>query len=139
MLTDVDVNGLEARRNSVMRQLASLGDLRPGSLFERYRKCGKPTCHCAREGDLGHGPNWVLTSRVNGRALTRAIPPEAVAQTRSQIEECKRLRALTAELVEVSERLCHARLSSDRETGREAKKGASRKPSRRRSGPRSSG
>ena len=136
MLADMDVKGLEARRDSVMRQLASLGDLRPGSLFERYRKCGKAGCHCAREDDPGHGPNWVLTSRVNGRALTRAIPPGAVAETRAQIEECKRLRALTAELVEVSEHLCHARLSSDREVGREAKKGAPRKPSRRRSGPR---
>lgn len=139
MLADVDVKGLEARRDSIMRQLASLGDLRPGSLFERYRKCGKPTCHCAREGDPGHGPKWVLTSRVNGRPLTRAIPPEAVAETRAQIEECQRLRALTTELMEVGEQLCHARLSQDREAGREAKKGASRKPSRRRSGPRSSG
>ena len=139
MLADMDVKGLEARRDSIMRQLASLGDLRPGSLFERYRKCGKPTCHCAREGDPGHGPNWVLTSRVNGQALTRAIPSEAVAETRTQIEECKRLRALTAELVEVGERLCHARLSAGREAGRKAKKGASRKPSRRSSPRRPSG
>ena len=130
MLADMDVKGLEARREAIRRELASLGDLRPGSLFERYRKCGKPTCHCAREGDPGHGPNWVLTSRVNGRALTRAIPSGAVAETRAQIEECKRLRALTAELIEVSEGLCHARLSSGREAGREAKKGASREPSR---------
>ena len=140
MVTDMDVDGLEARREAIRRELASIGDLRPGSLFERHRKCGKPTCHCAREGDPGHGPSWVLTSRVGGRALTRAIPPEAVARTRAQVEECRRLRALTAELVEVSEGLCHARLSAGRgEAGREAKKGASRKPSRRRPGPRSSG
>ena len=119
--------------------LASLGDLRPGSLFERYRKCGKPGCHCARDGDPGHGPNWVLTSRVNGLPLTRAIPREAVAETRAQIDEYQRLRALTAELVEVSEGLCHARLTADREAGREVKKGASRSPSRRSSGTSSSG
>ena len=105
MVTDMDVDGLEARREAIRRELASIGDLRPGSLFERYRKCGKPTCHCVREGDPGHGPSWVLTSRVGGRALTRAIPPEAVARTRAQVEECRRLRALTAELVEVSEGL----------------------------------
>ena len=139
MVTDMDVDGLEARREAIRRELASIGDLRPGSLFERYRKCGKAGCHCAREGDPGHGPNWVLTSRVGGRALTRAVPPEAVARTRAQVEECKRLRALTAELVEVSEHLCHVRLSSGRGAGREAKKGALRKPSRRRSPPRSSG
>ena len=139
MLSDMDVKGLEARRGAIRRELASIGDLRPGSLFERYRKCGKPGCHCAREGDPGHGPNWVLTARVNGRALTRAIPREAVAQARAQIDEYKRLRALTAELVEVSEGLCHARLAAGRDAGKAAKKGASRKPSRRRSAARSSG
>ena len=139
MLSDMDVKDLDARREAIRRELALIGDLRPGSLFERYRKCGKPGCHCAREGDPGHGPNWVLTARVNGRALTRAIPREAVAETRAQIDEYKRLRALTAELVEVSEGLCHARLAAGREAGREVKKGASRKPPRRRSGARSSG
>ena len=139
MSEDMDVKVLDARREAIRRELASIGELRPGSLFERYRKCGKPGCHCARAGDPGHGPNWVLTARVNGRALTRAIPREAVAETRAQIGEYRRLRALTAELVEVSEELCHARLSAGREAGREVKKGASRKPSRRRSGARSSG
>ena len=139
MMSDMDVKDLDARREAIRRELASVGDLRPGSLFERYRKCGKPGCHCAREGDPGHGPNWVLTARVNGRALTRAIPREAVAETRAQIDEYKRLRALTAELVEVSEGLCHARLAAGREAGREVETGASRKPSRRRSGARSSG
>ena len=139
MFADMDAEGLGARREAILRELASIGDLRPGSLFERYRKCGKPGCHCAREGDPGHGPNWVLTARVSGRAVTRAIPRGAVAETRAQIGEYKRLRALTAELVQVSEGLCHARLAAEREAGREVKKGASRKPSRRRSGARSSG
>ena len=131
MSTNMDAEVLGARRAAILRELASLGDLRPGSLFERYRKCGKPGCHCAREGDPGHGPNWVLTARVSGRAVTRAIPRGAVAETRAQIGEYRRLRALTAELVAVSEGLCQARLGADREAGREAKKGASRKPSRR--------
>lgn len=139
MLASMDAEGLGARREAILRELTSIGDLRPGSLFERYRKCGRPGCHCAREGDPGHGPNWVLTARVNGRAVTRAIPDEAVAQTRTQIDEYKRLRALTTELVEVSEGLCQARLEAARGTGREEKKGASRKRSRRRPGTRSSG
>ena len=139
MLADMDAEGLGARREAILRELASIGDLRPGSLFERYRKCGKPGCHCARDGDPGHGPNWVLTARVNGRALTRAIPDEAVAETRTQIDEYKRLRALTAELVAVSEALCQARLGAAREADRAVIKGASRKRSRRRPGTRSTG
>ena len=61
---------LMARRNEIRQDLASttLGDLRPGSLKPRYRKCGKPNCHCAREGDPGHGPKWVLSREVKGSA-----------------------------------------------------------------------
>ena len=105
---------LEGRRDGLRRELAAIGDLRPGTLIERYRKCGKPTCHCAREGDPGHGPVWTLVSRVAGRSRNRVIPREAVAATRSQIAECKRLRRLAGELIEAGEGLCHARLAADR-------------------------
>ena len=36
MLPDMDVKYLDARRKAIRRELASVGDLRPGSLFERY-------------------------------------------------------------------------------------------------------
>ena len=109
----MDADGLAVRRDEIFRELASLGELRPGSLFERYRRCGKPGCHCANEGDPGHGPNWVLTARVGGKSRTHAIPAEAVEQTRAQIAEYKRLRTLTAELVEVSDGLRQTRLEGD--------------------------
>lgn len=46
---------------------AAIEGFRPGSLVARYRKCGKPTCHCTRESDPGHGPSWPLTRAVKGR------------------------------------------------------------------------
>ena len=130
---------LETRREQLLEQLASVGDLRPGTLAERFRKCGKPTCHCARAGDPGHGPVWTLVFTVAGKTKNRVIPADAVARTRAQIAECKRLRSLTSELIEVSEALCHARLVAGRDAEEAAKKGASRERSRRRARPRSSG
>ena len=38
---------LEKRRSELKERLVELGDMRPGSLVERYRRCGKPACHCA--------------------------------------------------------------------------------------------
>ena len=61
MPTTPDLQALEVRREELRQQLASLGDLRPGSLVGRYRKCGKPNCHCAEDGSQGHGPSWSLT------------------------------------------------------------------------------
>ena len=63
---------LRDRRARLRTDLAQVGDLRPGSLVERYRRCGKSTCHCAHKGATGHGPSWSLTRemthpRLNGR------------------------------------------------------------------------
>ena len=50
MPTAIDTPMLVAEREQLRRQLAEIGDLRPGSLVVDYRKCGKPNCHCAAEG-----------------------------------------------------------------------------------------
>ena len=105
-----ELSELRRRRREILDQLAALGDLRPGSLTPRYRKCGKPTCHCATEGDPGHGPSWSLTWTVGGKTQTRIIPVEAVEQTQAQIAEYRRARALTRELFEVCTRLCDVQL-----------------------------
>jgi len=47
---------LQERDRELKARLAQLGEMRPGSLVERYRKCGKPNCHCARPGDRDTGP-----------------------------------------------------------------------------------
>ena len=122
-----DLEQLEKRRDGLRQQLASVGDLRPGSLVARYRKCGKPYCRCASDGSRGHGPSWSLTHHVAGKTVTRIIPPDAVAQTQAQIAECQRLRRLVAELIEVSDQACQAKLEAERPAS-EATDAAKKKP-----------
>ncbi len=109
----LDVPALEQQRDRIRNDLAAIGDLRPGPLREKYMRCGKPTCHCQREHDPGHGPYFLLDCQTGGRKTTRSIPPERVAETRAQVEECQRLRRLTGELIEVSEQLCDTRAAED--------------------------
>ena len=104
---------LAARRQDLLQQLASLGDLRPGSLVESYRKCGKPNCRCAATDHPGHGPRWILTHAVDGKTRTRTIPEDQLDATRAQIAECQRLRRLVAELIEVSDQACQAKLEAE--------------------------
>ena len=129
------VQELERKRVDIKARLAEVGDLRPGSLVERYRRCGKAGCHCAREGAEGHGPSWSLTREVAGKTVTRVLPADAVARTREQIAEHRRFRGLTRELVEVSEDLCDARLAREGESAipEDGEKGGSRTSSARRS------
>ena len=105
---------LAARRQDLLQQLAALGDLRPGSLVPSFRKCGKPNCRCAAADHPGHGPRWILTHAVEGKTRTRTIPPDQLDTTRAQIAECQRLRRLVAELIEVSDQACQAKLEAER-------------------------
>ena len=68
-------------------------------------------------GARGHGPQGLLTAKVNGKTRTRTIPAAAVDTTRAQVAECQRRRRLTAALIAVSEDLCHARLRAETARG----------------------
>ena len=134
-----DLEALEKRRSELKAKLAEVGDMRPGSLVERYRRCGKAGCHCAGEGDPGHGPSWSLTRELAGKTVTRVVPATAVAQTREQIAEHRRYHDLVRDLVEISELVCDAKLraSPAASEAEAAKKGASKRRSKPRSSPRS--
>jgi hypothetical protein len=136
MVSAVDrVRELQERCDALKAQLAQIGDFRPGSLVERYRRCGKANCHCAQPGARGHGPSWSLTRQVRGKTMTRVIPAGAVERTRRQLNEHRRFRELMRELVETNERLCEAIMADPEAASQEeaAKKGGSVKPSPRKS------
>lgn len=105
-----DPSALAARRDELLCQISALGDLRPGSLVQNYRRCGRSGCFCADRKRRGHGPYWLLTWSVKGKTRSRSIPAARVAETKAQIAECQRLRRLVAELIEVSTDLCQALL-----------------------------
>lgn len=128
-----DTEKLANRRRELQQAITELGELRPGHLIGRFRKCGKPNCHCAAPGDPGHGPSWSLTRVVDGKTVTRVIPAgPAVQRTQAQLEEYRRFRELSHEFVEVSEALCAATIKSSAPAP-EAKKKGSRKSSTARS------
>lgn len=124
------LKALRERREQLTASLTHIDDLRPGFLTARFRKCGKPNCHCARQDSPGHGPSYSLTHRVAGRTVTQVIPSgPAVERAKAQIAEYRRFRNLVRELITVSEQICSAQLRNPEAT-REAKK----KPFRRSTG-----
>ena len=91
---------LEAARSKILRQFNTLGDLRPGLICAVVRRCGKPTCHCAKPQDAGHDPQMRLTRTVDGKTVAESLPtPAAWHKAQSEIEEYHRLQKLTAELI----------------------------------------
>ena len=72
------------RKHQLIRRFAIPGDPLPGSLVLSHRRCGKPTCHCAKGGE-GH-PIWYLSFSVQGRKRQERIPAEWVEAVRRRVE-----------------------------------------------------
>jgi hypothetical protein len=104
------LSALEAQRTQILRQISSLGDLRPGSISAVVRRCGKPTCHCAKPNDPGHDPQLRLTRTVHGKTVAESFAsPTAFHKAQAEVREYQRWQVLCAELVDVSERICRLR------------------------------
>ena len=74
------------RKFSLLRNLALPEDGLPGSLSVSYRRCGKPTCHCA-EGQ-GH-PQWQLTYMERGKKRVETIPADWVEEVRERVDRAR--------------------------------------------------
>lgn len=101
---------LEAQRSKILRQFTTLSDFRRGSICAVSRRCGKPTCHCAKPNDPGHDPQLRLTRKVEGRTVAESFPsPAAFRKAKAEIDEYHRFQNLTLELVTVNQRICRLR------------------------------
>ena len=92
---------LKRKRQEVIDQIAALPPMRRGSLVavspKRKRKDGTV---------VKRGPYWRYTRKDQGKTVGRHIGEEALAEVyRSQIEAFRDYQALSAELVQISERM----------------------------------
>lgn len=113
---------LENQKRDLARAISELGDLRPGSITGLIRRCGKPTCHCARPDDPGHGPNLRLTYKVQGKTISAALPtPVAVRKAEMEVAEFRKFQQLSHDFVQVNEQICRLRPVDDSLTTQEKK------------------
>lgn len=100
------LTALEADRSKLLQDFLGLGDLRPGSITAVIRRCGKPSCHCAKLNDAGHEPQFRLTRRVRGKTRTETFPnPTALRKAQQEVAEFHRFQKLSEELVGINEKI----------------------------------
>jgi len=122
---------LEQHRSSILIQILELGDLRSGSITAINGRCGKPNCHCHQPGQPGHGPNFRLTRKIEGKTVSESFSSAAeLRKAQREVEAFHRFRQLSLELLEVNEKICQARPVADAISPEGKKR---RKPSSRRS------
>ena len=114
---------LESRRAELLRALANLKDMRPGSVVGAVFRCGKPSCHCARPEDPGHGPNLRLTYKWHRKTVTEALPtPATVRKAEREIAAFRQFQELIRTLMETNEKICRVRPVEDTLTPQEKKR-----------------
>ena len=105
-----DLATLESQRSQLMEEFLRLGDLRPGSITAVTRRCGKPSCHCAKHNDPGHDPQFRLTRRVSGKTVTETFPnPTALRKAQQEVAEFHRFQKLSQDIVALNDRICRLR------------------------------
>jgi hypothetical protein len=101
---------LESSRASLLRQIAQLGDMRPGSVTPVFRRCGKPTCHCVQPNDPGHGPHFQLTFKQEGKTVTQSLSNlAAVKKVEQEIAGFRHFEKLSQSLIQVNQEICQLR------------------------------
>jgi len=109
---------LETDRSKLLEEFLRLGDLRPGSITAVVRRCGKPSCHCAKPNDPGHDPQFRLTRRVAGKTVTETFPnPAALRKAQQEVAEFHRLQKLSGDLVGINEKICKLRPAQQQPEG----------------------
>ena len=122
---------LEQRREMIAQRISQLGDLRPGSITSTSGRCGKPDCRCHQPGEPGHGPNFRLTYKVDGKTVSEALStPAAIQKAEREVEEFRRFQQLTREFLGTSAEICRLR-TVEEEAATERKKKRSRRSGKR--------
>jgi hypothetical protein len=101
---------LEQQRASILSRILELGDFRSGSITTIQGRCGKPTCHCHQPGQSGHGPNFRLTRKVNGKTVSESFASAAeLRKAQREVAAFHRFRELSQQLLEINEKICRTR------------------------------
>ena len=111
-----ELERLQSERSRIWHEIEQLPDMRPGSLTMARPKCGKSNCHCAKEGDPGHGPVYFLIRRVGHKNITRSVPLAVLDTVRQQVETHHKYEDLSRQYVEISGQISDLKMKQVRES-----------------------
>ena len=107
-MTTKSTFALKKRRQALRRKLPSLIAILRGSLIERYKRCGKPGCKCAK--GRGHGPKYYLSvSFPRTRPRMDYVPQEFYHRTKKFLTNYQRTREILEEICEINRELLRRR------------------------------
>jgi len=104
---------LERQIAKVKRDLAALGDLRPGSLSTQYNVCGSPNCRCKATPPQKHGPYYQVSFTRKGKGSSKFVRKEDLPAVRKQLKNYERMKLLMDQWIDLATELSNLRLSKN--------------------------
>lgn len=98
----------------VKRDLAALGDLRPGSLSTQYNVCGTPGCRCKATPPQKHGPYYQVSFSRKGKSSSKFVRSEDLPAVEKQLKNYERMKELVDRWIDLSTELSNLRLIRNR-------------------------
>jgi len=102
---------LQRQIEKVKRDLAALGDLRPGSLSTQYNVCGSPGCKCKADPPVKHGPYYQVSYTRKGKSSTKFVKKEDLPAVRKQLKNYERMKLLMEKWIDLAMELSILRLA----------------------------
>lgn len=95
---------LKHRRRRLVQQVPDLERLLRGSLVERYKKCGKPGCHCLH--GKGHGPASYLSVTLGpGKTRSYYVTVEQRRRIERHLGNYRKLREVVEQIIAINREL----------------------------------
>ena len=114
-MTARSIPWLEQRIQSIKRDIAALGDLRPGAMSMQYNICGNPSCRCKADPPIKHGPYPQVSFTWRGKSTTMSVRASEVEEVQQQLDTYRRLRHLVDEWIDLALELSRLRLRERRQ------------------------
>ena len=109
-----EASRLRRRARLLLDRLHLPADALPGSLTLSHRRCGKPSCHCAK-GD-GH-PFATLTFMVAGKKRVESIPADWLDAIRPRVDAGRKFKNIAVELLAINAQLLVLARQQKRQSG----------------------
>jgi hypothetical protein len=104
------LRALRTQIAAVKRELATLDELRPGSLSRQYTVCGSAGCRCKGTPPQKHGPYYHLSFTRKGKGRTRLVKKEELPSIRAAVANYARLRRLVDRWIDLATELSDLKL-----------------------------
>ena len=109
-----EASRLRRRARLLLDRLHLPADALPGSLALSHRRCGKPSCHCAKSD--GH-PFATLTFMVAGKKRVETIPGDWLDAIRPRVDAGRKFKNIASELLAINAQLLVLARRQKRQSG----------------------